>query len=91
MSDGRVIELQPQTRDRIRYSKAVPFLKSLNLSQAERDTIVSVRKAALTDILKQRAPPYRGAAAIRKAMAALREVDAVDDITLQPRIKVTNP
>ena len=88
LPDGRKIVLEERQQDKVRPSKAMPYLREgLQLTPDEADEILSVSKGGIERVVKARAPKGKGAAAVRETMAALAAADAVEEITKR-QIKV---
>jgi hypothetical protein len=88
-SDGRTITIEPQEQDYIKPSKAMRILREeLKLTADEANIALGITKSGLQKVLKGRAPKGKAASYMRKAMARLCEVGAVEKV-IKPRIKVS--
>jgi hypothetical protein len=80
LEDGKRIGLIERTEKKLEIRQAWPVLSDL-LSQDELAECVSVSKTKVMDKIKQHAPPRKGAAHQRAAMARFYEAKAVREIT----------
>lgn len=89
LPDGRKLVLEERQQDKIRASKAMPYLREeLRLTPDEADEVLKISKGAIERVVKARAAKGKGAAAMREAMAALKNADAIEKVS-QRMIKVT--